>query len=539
MAVDVSKLKRRVAAMQADKDLHTSVWRDCFNVTLPERGSGLWSPITTASEAQQLKARIFDSTAPDAVTTGSATVMGAMVPANDLWFGLDVGYESDEERAWLDSAAQFMWENIHASNFDAEACDGMTDELIAGWFVLFIDGRDEGGYSFECWPLGQCSIASTRSGSMIDTVARTWMSTVGQVVAEYGLDKVSQATRDKYNDGQLLDKVEMQLLIEPRDGYVAGSKFARNMPFASCHWECKADHVVRESGFEEFPCSVPRWRRLPDSAYATGPMSSALPDTRTLNEVVRFTLMGAETAIAPPMIAEDDGVLNARNITLGPRKIIVANSVDSMKALVTGADVKAGFIVKESLQASIRKILLADQLPPQDGPTKTAYEWSVRVQALRAMLGPMFGRFQAEFLQPLIERCFGIMWRANIASGFRLVGRPPMSLLNRNFTIRYLSPLARAQKLSTVDAMDRYETTLLQEAQIDASVVDVYDFEEAARERGTLLGLPQKLVRDQRATDMVRRAKAQQAQQSQQQAMQQQNQVAMQDAMAQRMASSA
>jgi hypothetical protein len=193
-------------------------------------------------------------------------------------------------------------------------------------------------------------------------------------------------------------------------------------------------------------------------------------------------------------------------------------------------------LTSEKLQASVRKILLADQLPPQDGPVKTAYEWSVRVQALRAMLGPMFGRFQAEFLQPLIERAFGIVWRANESSGYKLVGRPPASLLNRSFTIRYLSPLARAQKLGSVDAMDRYEADLALTSQYDPSVLDVYDMEAAKREKGLLLGVPQKFVRDARTTQAVRDAKNAAAQKQQQTAVQQQGQVAMQDAMAQRAA---
>jgi hypothetical protein len=152
------------------------------------------------------------------------------------------------------------------------------------------------------------------------------------------------------------------------------------------------------------------------------------------------------------------------------------------------------------------------------------------------MLGPMFGRFQAEFLQPLIERAFGLMWRANEASGYKLVGRPPASLLNRNFTIRYLSPLARAQKLGAVDAMDRYEASLLGAAQVDPSVMDVYDLEAAERERGLLLGVPQRLVRDKRATKQVRDARNQAAAEQQQAAAQQQGGMEIQSAMAKRMA---
>lgn len=540
---DVKRLLSRRSQQMGDKQLHVTVWWDCYRMSLPERGSGLQSDILTASEAQQHKARIYDSTAPDSVGTGVATVMGAMVPSNSQWFGLDIGHESDDERLFLDEAAKFIFENIHSSNFDAEACDGMADEWIAGWFVLFLGERDGGGYHFECWPVGECTIASSRSAGTIDTVYREYCYSVSQCVAEFGIDAVSPKVRQLYESGKFDIKIRILHCIEPRELYAVGGRMARNMPFASVHLEVEGQHILRESGFEEFPCSVPRWSRLPGSAYATGPMARALPDVLTLNEAKKWTLMGAETAIAPPLKVVDDGVVNPRTLKIGPRKLLVCATADSITPLITGADVKMGMLTVDDLRGGIRKILMADHLPPQDGPVKTAYEWSVRVQMLRQMLGPMFGRFQAEFLQPLVERAFGLMWRANIRSGFQLVGKPPESLLNRNFTVRYLSPLARAQKMGDVDAMDRFENHLITTSAAEAAVMDVYDWDEGQRMRGQLLGVPAKLVLDKRNTKAVRDAKnqAQQAQQAQaqQQATAENGQMAMQDAMAQRVAKAA
>lgn len=536
---DPQHIKRRLSEMRAAKQPHEQVWRDCYDLTFPARAHGLMSQIISATDAQQRKAVIYDSTAGDACKVGTATLMGSMVPSNALWFGLDIGEASDEERAYLDEFAKFMWQNIHSSNFDAEAFDGLLDNMVAGWFVLYEDEAEEGGYYFELWPIGECLIGSTRSGSSVDTVYREFTLSVAQSVAEYGIDKVSHKVRECYENKRFDEKVRLVHAIEPRGLYAVGGKFARNLPFASCHMELDTTHLLRESGYHEFPCMVPRWARLPSTAYATGPMSDALPDVRTLNEVVKWGLLGAETAIAPPMIAEDDGVLNPRNIRMGPRKIIVANSVDSIKPLITGAKVEFAEIKAERLQGAIRKVLLADQLPPADGPVKTAYEWSVRVETLRKMLGPMFARFQSEFLQVLVERTFGITWRANERSGFKLVGRPPESLLGRSFTVRYLSPLARAQRLEDVAAMDRFEMALAQEAQVDPSVLDVYDLEDAARERGHLLGVPQKLIRDQKRTGEVRDARAKAQQQAQQQALQVNQQVEMQGAMASRVANAA
>ena len=43
----------------------------------------------------------------------------------------------------------------------------------------------------------------------------------------------------------------------------------------------------------------------------------------------------------------------------------------------------------------------------------TATEVQVRYELMQRLLGPTLGRFQSEFLNPLIERVFGIMFRAN------------------------------------------------------------------------------------------------------------------------------
>ncbi len=539
MAADAEKIKRRDSDLDAEKKLHEQVWKDCYDLSIPERAHGLMSEIVTATDAQQRKAVIYDATATDSVGVGSATVLGGMVPSNAQWFFLDIGKETDAEQVWLDDCAKFIWENIHASNFDAEAFDMMHDVWIAGWPVLYCEESEDGGFHFETWPVGECKIASSRTGGLVDTVYRNYHLTVSQLVSQYGLDKVSEKVRTLWEARKFDEKIAVLHAIEPREVFAVGATLGRNMRFSSVHLECDSKQILREGGYPEFPCMVPRWSRLPNSTYATGPMSRALPDVRTLNEATKWTLMGAEIAIAPPMIAEDDGVLNPRNLKMGPRKIIVANSVDSIKPLITGAQVDVGMLTRESLQATIRKILMADQLPPVEGQAKTAYEWSVRVQMLRQMLGPMFGRFQAEFLQPLVARCFGIAWRANIRSGFRLMGRPPESLLDRQFSVRYLSPLARAQREEELASMDRFEIDLANTKTVQPDIDDLYDWEEAKREKSRMMGVPQKLIRDERKVQQIRDKRAKDQQQAQQQAVAVEGQVGMQDAMAQRVANAA
>jgi hypothetical protein len=207
-------------------------------------------------------------------------------------------------------------------------------------------------------------------------------------------------------------------------------------------------------------------------------------------------------------IAEDDGVLNPRTVKVGPRRIIVANSVDSMKPLLTGADFQVAFTAEERLQAAIRKIMMADQLQPQDGPAMTATEVHVRVALIRQLLGPVYGRFQAEYLQPLAVRCFGIAFRAGVFTP------PPESLQDANFNVRYISPLARAQQLEDVTAIERYGQNIMQLAQLYPNITDNMDSDEASRVVGEALGVPATVMRTDKAIEQMRQQR-QQAQQDQ------------------------
>lgn len=521
MAADPVKIVKRLDVLKAARSQHESDWRDCYDMTWPQRGSGLQGDVIDSQQGRTKRAQILDSTGTDSGRILSSSLMGGLTPANSRWFALDVGNESDEERQWLDAAADTVWENIHASNFDAAGFEAMMDAVAAGWFCLFIDvdRKKGGGYSFELWPLSECYVTSTRQDGLIDTVYRKYTLTAVQAAEVFGLDNLSEKARKKVTD-QPDAKLEFVRCIEPRKDYKAGARLSKNMPFASVDVECDGKHVVREQGFEEFPCAVPRWSMIPGTNYATGPAFDALPDMLELNELLRLEKAAADLAISGMWIAEDDGVLNPRTVKVGPRKIIVANSVDSMKPLNSGAQFDVSFTIKAQLQAQIRKVFMADQLQPQDGPQMTATEVHVRVGMIRQLLGPVYGRFQSEYLQPLVERCFGLAFRAGI------LGRPPETLQNREFHVRFISPLARAQRLEDVSAMDRLEQGILTKAQAKPELMDVYDWDEAEQLRAQYLGVPGKLMRTDDDLKAVREARVQQQQaehaQAQQAAMQQQ-----------------
>lgn len=507
-----ARIVKRLADLKSLRQPHESVWRRCFEYTFPMRSSGFDGEVIDAASGQTKQADLLDSTGTESATVLASALMSGLTPANARWFMLDVTGADDAGKRWLDESADVIWRNIHASNYDAAGFESMLDMVVAGWFALYVDeDREKGGYTFEQWPISGIYCAFSKPGGMVDTVYRPYRLTAEQAVAEFGnevSDKTKQLAKDTPDT-----KVNFVHCIEPRKGYKSGGKRSNELPIASYKVECDTKKVVKESGYHEMPVIVPRWQVIPDSTYAVGKVFDVLPDLQMLNKLKKTELASADLAVAGMWIAEDDGVLNPRTVKVGPRKIIIANSVDSMKPLQTGANFQLSEALVQQIQNAIRKQMMADQLTPRDGPALTATEVHANMMLLRQMMGPTFGRMQPEFLQRMIERCFGLAYRAGV------LGRAPDSLAGRDFTVRYISPLARAQKLEDVAAIERLEANIAQVAQVRPEVLDLLDFDEGVRIKADALGVPERMVRDADTVAKQREANAQAQANAQNQAM--------------------
>lgn len=521
------QLERRAAQLAAQRLPNETIWQEVFEYLAPERAIGWYASPTEAAgtTAANQRAVLYDSTAIDAGEILKSNIASWMTPDNSRWFGLDAGQDDEQSTRWMDGVAQFIFEHINAAGFGAVAGECYSDIVPAGWFVLYIDeakdeqGRVIGGYNFEQWPLYQCYVSSSKPAGRVDTIYRCFEMTVEQVVADYGIDKVSDETAKLHQDGKLSDKVQMLWVIEPRSSGKYGAMLAKNKPFRSCHMERRRKHIVRESGYDEFPCAVPRWRLIPGTPYATGLGSNVLPDVKTLNQIKKLELMSLDIAVGGMWKAVDDGVLNPKTVRIGPRKIVAMATLDSMAPLETGANFNVSFTKSDQLQQSIRRALLADMLTPQGGPVRSATEIARDMNQIRQLMAPLVGRFQSEFLQVVVERCFNIAYRSG-ALVARL-GPVPDGLLEGDYTVKYISPLARSQLMEEVTAIDTFVAGLvaLMGATGDATVLDGIKLDEASYEKGKALGVPAKLLRgpdellEKREMDARNRQQAQQAQQ--------------------------
>lgn len=522
MEKDARKFIARLSQLKSARAQHESHWAECYKYGAPERQQNFSSDSDVKGQRETERADLYDSTAADALQVLVSSIMTGVTPANAIWFkaqpdGIDDLSVLTEGERWLEDAAQFMWRNIHAANFDSESYETVTDIVTAGWGILYtdIDREAGGGYVFESWHIGSCFIGSTRADGRIDTIYREHEMTVETMVNTYGENNCHHSVLEKAKTSPD-EKMKLLHVIQPRKQVGAG-QINKAMPFASYHIDINNNHILKESGYHEFPCSVPRLRRLPNSVYGNGQMTIALPDAKTANELMKNTVRSADLQLGGMWIAEDDGVLNPHTVRIGPRKVIIANSVDSMKRLDDGTNFQIPEYLLTQLQGGIRRKLMADQLPTIGTQQMTATEIHTRVELIRQMLGPMYGRLQTEYLQSILDRCFGLAIRSGA------LGQPPEELWGRNLSFKFVSPLARSQRMEEVTATEQYVISLSQIAAVDQTILDNVDFDAVAVLVGNGRGVPQTIMRTadevKELRDMRQKAQEEQAQAQQQAAM--------------------
>lgn len=524
--VDSVQILKRLSQLKTDRIKHESHWKDCYKYCAPERQQSFTDVSALALETERKQARtdLYDTTAVEGIQLLVSSIVSGTTSPVSLWFksipsGVDTPSELTQGEQWLNLVDNFIFRNIHSSNFDSEVTDFLTDLVVAGWAVLFADtNREKGGFTFNTWSIGNCYISSTQASGLIDTIYREFELSAEQIVSEFGIDNVSDKVKtalDKKPDQKFI----LVQAIFPRDKKLvkgeAGQRVSTAMSFASYTIEAQSKHILKESGYEEFPCIVSRFKKIPDSHYGLGMGSMVISDCKTTNQLMKLSLQTAELNLGGLWISQHDGVINPNTLRIRPNAIIAANSVDAIKRLDTGsANVGMGLDFLQHFQAKIKRTLMSDQLTPQGSSPLTATEIQARVNVYRNQLGAIFSRMQSEYLQTLLERVWGLSMRSGM-----LPPAPEELMQASRISFNFLNPMASSQKLSWVTSIQELMLNVGQMAQIDPTVMDNLNMDAMVQICADALAVPTEAIRTDEEIAELRQAK-----QEQQQAMQEQQQ---------------
>ena len=504
-------IKKRLNAMQGDRQMWEDHWQEILDYVMPRKAD-----VTThRAKGEKRTEVLFDSTAITASSLLAASLQGTLTSPSLRWFHIKLRNEElnmdREVQLWLEDASQRMYNLFNGTNFNSEVHELYLDLVTIGTGCLFVEEGNKGFdidlINFRSMHCAEYYIQENING-VVDTLYRKYKLTARQAIQEFGEDnvgeKIIEAAQNKPDKN-----FNFIHAVEPTEDYERSmGKSNTKLPFHSCHVCVEDKMVVRASGYIEFPYLVPRWSKATGEIFGRSPSYNALPDIKTLNKAVEIGLKAWAKAIDPPLLVQDDGVIGKVRMT--PGGITVIRNDSAVQPFQGGANLQLTDMKENSLRTAIRQAYYSDQLQLQDGPQMTATEVQVRYELMQRLLGPTLGRFQSEFLQPLIERVFGLMLRN------RAFLPAPEIIANQAIDVEFVGPLARSQRMEEAVAVERLYQLAMNVAQVSPDVMDIIDHDEALRQRAKLLGVPDSVLRGRNEVAQGREMRAMQEQQQQQ-----------------------
>ncbi|SVA25816.1 uncharacterized protein METZ01_LOCUS78670 [marine metagenome] len=510
---DVKSIIKRYETLKEDRILWEPFFRDVRDYIRPRKQN---VDSSTHVSAERHTNKMFDSSAPEASRLMAMSMQNALVPQSVVWFGLSIpsghplsvlNKEPDVKR-WFHDVTQKMFFAMHESNFYTAIGESFLDFTSFGTINLLLEEDDSydgefGGLVFTSIPTGQYVFAEDKRGRP-DTVFWEYTFTARQAKQMFGQrrlpDKIKKACKEKPDE-----KFTFVRVLMPRDDYRRGSQDVLEKRFASVDIALDARAMVRESGFDELPYVIGRFEKASGELWGRSPADIAMPDIKTLNKIRELELKGLATAVHPPLIAPDQGIIGTFRMT--PSAINYSREPERFKFLRFEGRFDLSSLKANDLKKSIRGIFLADQLVLPEKLNMTAEEVATVREQIQKLLGPTVARFESEVLTPLILRSFGLMSRAGI-----LPPAPPALQELDEIEVAYVGQLAKNQKIQDVTSIQRWLGVAANMASFSPEVLDNIDVDEALQIIGERMAVPNEIMRSQEEVAQLREQRQQQMQ---------------------------
>jgi len=454
--MDVKDIVARFQHIEGQRDNWNNHYQELADYMLPRKAD----IVKKRSRGEKKMELIFDGTALQSVDLLSSSLHGMLTSGASAWFHLtmkdeELGRDEDVQR-WLEDSSQRMMRAFTMSNFETEVHEMYVDLVVFGTGCMFVE-MDDKTLRFSTRHISEFYVTEDQYG-IVDTVFRKYELSARQAVQRFGIDNVGTFIQRTFKT-KPDEEVTILHAVMPRKDRDPSKKDNKNMPFASMYICMETKMIIAESGFQELPYVVPRFLKATGEVMGRSPAMVALPDVKMLNLMSKTIIQAAQKMIDPPLLVPDDGFLLPIRTQPGGLNFYRSGSRDTITPLNTGANIPIGLQMEEQRRQAIRAAFFVDQLLSGTTPNMTATEVIQRQEERMRVIGPVLGRLMNEMLRPLIDRAFALMLRAEMLSV------PPEVLQGVDVDIEYVSPLARAQKSSSVNGVIRALEILMPLAQ--------------------------------------------------------------------------
>lgn len=519
-----SATEKKHAALKTERSSFDSHWMECaafiqprkgrFNVTDRNRGDKRWNNIINSRGTQALR------------IARSGVFNGIMSPTRP-WFKLEtmdndmMNYQP--VKVWLEICEKIINEVFNQSNLYSMAPTMIGELLLFGTGAMIHEDDYDDVARFYTFTIGSYCIAQDAK-HRVDTFYREFQMTTVQMIAEYGLDNVSQAVKNCYDRGDYYNWFTVNHAVEPNQKHDGRSQLSAKKRFRSVYYDPaddKRERYLSEKGYDEFPFRVPRWEVTGEDVYATDcPGMTALGDVKGLQIMERRTAQAIDKAVNPPL----HGPSSLKTVTVSS----LPGGMTYYDMQGENGELKPIYKVDPNIQGILDKtrsqemrlneafyVDLFQAITNMEGiQPRNEMDLDLRQGEKLTQLGPVLERMIGEILNPTVDKGFTQCLKAGI------LPPPPPELQGQVLKVRYISSLATAMKSVTTTGIDRLAgfATGLAKGGVPGAL-DYFNEGEAMKTYGQFSGAPAKVLRSDEEVAQIRQQRAQEAQAAQMAAM--------------------
>ena len=506
-----TQVNKRFDDMKREAELYRASWRDIAQYLNPTRG--LFDNARPKRGKMIDHKLVLDAYATQSCRKSASGLNSGITSKSRPWFKLTL---SDAElsklisvRMWLEEVQRRMYAILEGSNFYGVAQNTYEELLSFGTGAFIILEDIESIVRFRNFTIGEYYLATDQRGK-VNSFARPFWLTVGQLVKQFGYDNCSPQVQSKWNQNKKDSWVSVRHLIEPNDKRDPVKVDFTNMPYRSLYWETGegGNNFLAKRGFKRFNVVAPRWM-IPttDVVYGYGPGWDALGDIKELQKVKYDKLLAQEKLHNPPMQSDANVVGNA-NLLPGGITRTTANVPNAglTPAYQINPNLQSFIELENSVKQSIDRHFFTDlftMLATLDRTQITAHEVAAREQERILLMGPILNNLDEEMLSKVIELLFDIM------ADNGLIPPPPEEIQGQEIKIQYISILAQAQRAVGSVGIQRVIGFVGQMAGVFPEAVDMINIDQAVKEVAEMEGVPVKVINEEDTVDAIRQQKAQ------------------------------
>lgn len=518
MVIDIEKLCKRNETLDGQNANWRNYHQDLADYCLPRKAN----QTTIRYKGDRLKLNfLFDTTALRALKIMSAGFHSNLTNPASKWFTMQTRnidfMEFPEVRIWFNRVENKMFSVLNSSNFDTTMQEFYTDAGCFGTGVILTLDDIQDKVRFTICPLNGINIEEDSQGR-VNRLYRNYTMTVQQAYDLWG-NNAGEVVREKIKDNPQ-DEVKILHYVGPRDYRDSNKDDAVNMPYVSCWVEKSKKHLIKESGFFDFPYVVGRFYKDASDVFGFSPAMDALAAIKLLNAQKRTVLRAAMKQSDPPLIIPSRGFilpLNLNPSALNYRDPKSTNK-DDLQTIPTNGNIPINLEVMDMEKRAIEETFFVPLFRALSDITKqmTVPEVQRRIAENMVLLGPVVGRFTDEVLDPLLVRVFNILYRSGE------LPEPPDMIKDQEMDIVYISPLAKAQRESEMFAIESFLGNVGAIASVKPEVLDKINEDKVVDIVSRIKGINPDILRSDEEVKAIRDARAQQAMMAQQMALMQQ-----------------